>query len=186
MWWFSHKSCLPLATPWTVPGSSVHGVFPGKNTRMGCHFLLQGVFLTQYHTQVSWIADGFFTDWATRETHELSGKPIIYNKYMYISESLVCVYKTESLCCTPETNTTLLINYISIKKNLSFSSESFYFYYFLVNVLRNILLPLPYRKKKIPWLCISHRFTPRAVPFLSSLLIIRLFKSQSPQFSSIL
>ena len=32
------------------PGSSVHGIFqaiPGKNTGVGCHFLLQGVFLTQ-------------------------------------------------------------------------------------------------------------------------------------------
>ena len=29
------------------PGSSVHGVFPGKNTGVGCHFLLQGIFLTQ-------------------------------------------------------------------------------------------------------------------------------------------
>ena len=28
-------------------GSSVHGIFPGKGTRVGCHFLLQGVFLTQ-------------------------------------------------------------------------------------------------------------------------------------------
>ena len=25
----------------------VHGIFPGKNTRVGCHFLLQGIFLTQ-------------------------------------------------------------------------------------------------------------------------------------------
>ena len=29
------------------PGSSVHGIFPGKNTGAGCHFLLQGIFLTQ-------------------------------------------------------------------------------------------------------------------------------------------
>ena len=29
------------------PGSSVHEEFPGKNTAVGCHFLLQGVFLTQ-------------------------------------------------------------------------------------------------------------------------------------------
>ena len=28
----------------------------------------------------------------------------------------VCIYKTESLCYTPETNTTLYINYPSIKK----------------------------------------------------------------------
>ena len=29
------------------PGSSVHGIFPGKNTGVGCHFLLQGIFPTQ-------------------------------------------------------------------------------------------------------------------------------------------
>ena len=44
-------SCLSrvrlFTTPWTVPpGSSVHGVFPGENTGVGCHFLLQGIFLT--------------------------------------------------------------------------------------------------------------------------------------------
>ena len=30
-----------------MTGSSVHGIFPGKNTGVGCHFLLQGIFLTQ-------------------------------------------------------------------------------------------------------------------------------------------
>ena len=29
------------------PGSSVHGIFPGKHTRVGCHFLLQNIFPTQ-------------------------------------------------------------------------------------------------------------------------------------------
>ena len=29
------------------PGSSVHGDSPGKNTRMGCHALCQGIFPTQ-------------------------------------------------------------------------------------------------------------------------------------------
>ena len=29
------------------PGSPVHGIFPGKNTRVVCHFILQGIFLTQ-------------------------------------------------------------------------------------------------------------------------------------------
>ena len=29
------------------PGSSVHGDFPGKNTGVVCHFLLQGIFPTQ-------------------------------------------------------------------------------------------------------------------------------------------
>ena len=42
------KSCPTLATPWTVarqllcPWDS-----PGTNTGVGCHFLLQGIFLTQ-------------------------------------------------------------------------------------------------------------------------------------------
>ena len=30
-----------------LPGSSVHGDSPGKNTGVGCHFLLQGIFPTQ-------------------------------------------------------------------------------------------------------------------------------------------
>ena len=29
------------------PGSSAHGIFSGKNTGVGCHFLLLGIFLTQ-------------------------------------------------------------------------------------------------------------------------------------------
>ena len=38
-----------FATPRTVAlsGSSVHGIFSGKNTGVGCHFLLQGSFPTQ-------------------------------------------------------------------------------------------------------------------------------------------
>ena len=31
---------------WTL-GSSVHGVLQVKNTGVGCHFLLQGIFPTQ-------------------------------------------------------------------------------------------------------------------------------------------
>ena len=38
---------------------------PGENTGVGCHCLLQGIFLTQGSICVSCIAGGFFTDWAT-------------------------------------------------------------------------------------------------------------------------
>ena len=31
----------------SLPGSFVHGDFPGKNTGVGCHTLLQGIFPTQ-------------------------------------------------------------------------------------------------------------------------------------------
>ena len=43
------QSCLTLCDPMdcSPPGSSVHGDSPGQNTGVGCHALLQGIFLTQ-------------------------------------------------------------------------------------------------------------------------------------------
>ena len=38
-------SLLPMDC--SLPGSSVHGDSPGKNTGVVCHALLQGIFLTQ-------------------------------------------------------------------------------------------------------------------------------------------
>ena len=32
---------------YSAPGSSVHGIFPGMNMGVGCHFRLQGIFPTQ-------------------------------------------------------------------------------------------------------------------------------------------
>ena len=42
-------SCLTLCDPmdYSLPGSSVHENSPGKNTGMGCHAFLQGIFPTQ-------------------------------------------------------------------------------------------------------------------------------------------
>ena len=41
--------CPTLCNPMdcSLPGSSVHGILQAKNTGMGCHSLLQRVFLTQ-------------------------------------------------------------------------------------------------------------------------------------------
>ena len=43
------QSCLTLCNPmdYSPPGSSVHWDSPGKNTGMGSHALLQGIFLTE-------------------------------------------------------------------------------------------------------------------------------------------
>ena len=42
------KWCLTLVTPWTVSCQALCPCdFPGKNTGVVCHFLLQGIFLTQ-------------------------------------------------------------------------------------------------------------------------------------------
>ena len=38
-------SCDPMDC--SPPGFSVHGISPGKNTGVGCHFLLQGIFPIQ-------------------------------------------------------------------------------------------------------------------------------------------
>jgi len=45
----SLQLCLTLCDPMDLspPGSSVHGDSPGKNTRVSCHALLQGIFPTQ-------------------------------------------------------------------------------------------------------------------------------------------
>ena len=52
-----------------------HGLYslwnsPGQNTRVGSLSLLQGSSQPRDQTQVSCIAGGFFTSWATRETQE--------------------------------------------------------------------------------------------------------------------
>ena len=41
--------CLTLCEPvdCTLPVFSAHVIFSGKNSGVGCHFLLQGIFLTQ-------------------------------------------------------------------------------------------------------------------------------------------
>ena len=43
------RLCPPLCKPMdgSLPGSSVHGDSPGKNTGVDCHALLQGIFPTQ-------------------------------------------------------------------------------------------------------------------------------------------
>ena len=43
------QSCPTLCDPMdcSLPRFSVHGIFPGTNTGVGCHFLLQRIFPTQ-------------------------------------------------------------------------------------------------------------------------------------------
>ena len=47
------QSCSTLCYPMdcSPPGSFVHGDSPGKNTGVGCHALLQGIFPTQESNQ---------------------------------------------------------------------------------------------------------------------------------------
>ena len=45
--WVISLHFSPDAMDCNSPGSSVNGDFPGKNTGVGCHALLHGIFLTQ-------------------------------------------------------------------------------------------------------------------------------------------
>ena len=60
----------------SLPSSSVCGVFPGKNTGVGCHFLLRGSSLPRDLTQVSCIAGRVLKNSATREAHVCGGTDI--------------------------------------------------------------------------------------------------------------
>ena len=84
LWTEAHQVSLPtrFLCPWDCPG---------KNTRMGCHDLLQGIFLTQGlnpHLLISpALADRFFTTSATWEACML----------------LLSRFSRVWLCATPET-----------------------------------------------------------------------------------
>ena len=43
------QSCPTLCGPMdcSLPGSNIRGIFPGKNSGVGCHFFLQGILPTQ-------------------------------------------------------------------------------------------------------------------------------------------
>ena len=73
------------------PGSSVHGDSPGKNTGVGCHAMLssRGSSQPRDQTQVSRIAGGFFTIWATREAQNN-----VYNIeiYLFLESFLVLIH----------------------------------------------------------------------------------------------
>ena len=69
-----------FVTPWTV-ASQAPWEFPGKNTGMGCHFLLQGIFLTTEIKPTSLaLAGGFFTT-------EPPGKP--HMEKLLVSENFI-------------------------------------------------------------------------------------------------
>ena len=63
------QSCPILGDPMNCspPCSSVHGDSPGKNTEIGYHTLLQGIFLTKGSNPGLLHCRQFFTIWTTRE-----------------------------------------------------------------------------------------------------------------------
>ena len=81
------QSCPTLCDPmdFSLPGSSVHGDFPGKNTGVGCHALLQGIFTTKGSNpdlpHCKWIL--------YRLSHQ--GSPQLVNIILALSQNLDCL-----------------------------------------------------------------------------------------------
>ena len=94
----SLQSCLTLCNPMdcSLPGSSVHGNSSDKNIGVGCHALLQGIFLTQgsnpcilWLLHLKWI----HYHWATGEANSLSSPLLLLfgsSHSHYYHESLFC------------------------------------------------------------------------------------------------
>ena len=62
------KLCPALMTPWTaVHRHLCPWYYLGKNTGVGCHFLLQGIFLVRDQTCIFCIGRQILYHWATRE-----------------------------------------------------------------------------------------------------------------------
>ena len=68
------QSCLTLWDPmdYSPPGSFVHGIFSGKNTGVGCHFLLQGILLIQGSNLCLLHCRQILYDWAHGEASGLT------------------------------------------------------------------------------------------------------------------
>ena len=82
------QSCLTLCHPMNCspPSSSVHGIFfSGKNTGAGCHFFLQGIFLTQGSNPhlLHWQAESI------PQSH--LGSPLYIYIYIYIKGNSLAV-----------------------------------------------------------------------------------------------
>ena len=73
----------------SLPGSSAHGIFQAKDTGVGCHFLLQGIFLTQESnlqiSRVSCIGRWILYHCVTREANGL-GTPVENHMAVYIRQ----------------------------------------------------------------------------------------------------
>jgi len=71
-----------FVTPWTVAHQApLPWAFSGKNTGVGCYFLLQGIFLPMDQTHNSCIAGIFFTT-------EAPQKPLLRQEDLQITSTV--------------------------------------------------------------------------------------------------
>ena len=106
-------------------GSSVRGISPGKNTGVGCHFLLQGIFSTQGSNPclLHWPEDSLpprhLGSPYTRDLTDVKARNLLF---IMISCQLLLRKPHNSLCsnqtgaCSIKINSELIEACISLKK----------------------------------------------------------------------
>ena len=88
------QSCSTLCDPmdYSLPSSSVHGIYPGKDIGVFCHFLLQGIMLTQgsnSHLLYLLHYRQILYSWATREAP--------YKKCIYVGKCKIYLFKINKI-----------------------------------------------------------------------------------------
>ena len=88
----------------SLPGSSVHGISPDKNTGMGAISSSRGFSWLRNQTHISCTAGRFFTNWAIREANS------VIHIYIYVSISIVvyCWMLNTNPCATQFSSVQLL------------------------------------------------------------------------------
>ena len=127
------------------PGSSVHGISPGKNTRVDCHALLQGIFLTQELNPVSCIAGKFFTVWATREAQLISLRVLKCETLTSYNRTTIDVCLKIPICRTQSRPTKS--EHLGVWNRSSYTSDVSHAYLVLESI--TLFQPLYFTSKKL-------------------------------------
>ena len=80
------QSCLTVCNPMncSLAGSSVHEIFPSKNTGVDCHLLLRSIFPTQRLNPCLLPCRWILYHSVTGETHNIYSNICNYIKCIYI------------------------------------------------------------------------------------------------------
>ena len=133
------QSCLTLCVPMNCspPSSSAHEDSLDKNTGVGCHSILQGIFQRRDWAQVSFIAGEFFTIWATLEAKYIADfKQFIMNVDIVFFKFLMLGIHWVSWICSFRDLSTL-------GNILAIISSNIYIYFFFFIILSAFSFPLP-------------------------------------------
>ena len=74
--------------------------FPGKNAGLDCHFLLQGIFLTQRSKPLSWIVRQIIYHWPSREAYWFADLPLFPSLRWQLGSSDSNLCPSHSKCLT--------------------------------------------------------------------------------------